>query len=271
MRLATLPCRMGGCGLTHAARLHCPGCLILGSVAQSWAETRRLVPSAVSASSDLVTPCIPLSLRAGCAGFLPRDPLRPANSSAPPRPFTVACPGARPVVSTVVSPSVFPACVHEKQQKTYADILSCADWMGLHASLNDQGRAWLHSISLEGIVGSAFLRAISMNPRPSVHAAWFRPFTPSPSATSCLPHNLSTRRGRPACGGGWPAAGLLSILLGRTTSRTYGWPAEPELVPLSPYRSPPGGVYLGSVSLSLLHHHVRGRGWGRPLFPQPPA
>eukprot|EP00899_Mesostigma_viride_P023176 jgi/Mesvir1/4042/Mv25651-RA.1 len=52
--------------------------------------------------------------------------------------------------------------------------------------------------------------------------------------------------------------------------RVHGWPAKPELVPLSPYRSPPGGVCHGSVGLSPLHHQVRGRGWGRPLLTQPP-
>eukprot|EP00899_Mesostigma_viride_P009656 jgi/Mesvir1/18692/Mv25672-RA.1 len=62
--------------------------------------------------------------------------------------------------------------------------------MGLHASLNNQGRAWLHSLSFEGSVRSAFLRALPMHPLftlvPALYAIALRHqlFAPQPLITA---------------------------------------------------------------------------------------
>eukprot|EP00974_Lingulodinium_polyedra_P025138 2431221-Lingulodinium_polyedra.AAC.1 len=49
---------MGGCGLTRAARL--APAAFLGSVAQSWAESCRLLPLLATAAPDLLDPSSPL-------------------------------------------------------------------------------------------------------------------------------------------------------------------------------------------------------------------
>ena len=168
MRLAALPSRYGGAGLTHTDAL--ADAAWAGSWAQSWFHMRLFFPRllghvalAPARSDDSSEPSstqggIMRSVGEAFARIEAHDTLVMEA-----RDQGISFPGPlmhRATTSSITHPTEYDARSHTRSQSSYAAVVHTSEWLSLRDSLTDpRERAWLLSVSMDSI-GPLFMRAI---------------------------------------------------------------------------------------------------------------